>query len=269
MADEPAAEEAEEAVSSADMRKRREAQRLVREARVATKQGDMALARSRAMQARQLKASYALWDDRPEHVLADIDTQMKTVTFTANARDKAKQAASKATDAAATRAESMLQSARRAMDAGELEEAEALAAEAESLKVAFAAFEDSPTSVRRDVQRLRAAGKSAEETFAAADKSAATEADRARLLLRESRAAAARGDAAAAKAKAAEAADMEVAFNLTDDRPELAAEEAEFVAARSGSGGSRVAATGSKARTQKKVDNAGFDETDKIGRAHV
>ena len=55
---------------------------------------------------------------------------------------------------------------------------------------------------------------------------------------------------------------MEVAFNLTDDRPELAAEEAEFVAARSGSGGSRVAATGSKARTQKKVDNAGFDETD-------
>ena len=262
VADEPAAEEAEEAVSSADMRKRREAQRLVREARVAMKQGDMALARSRAMQARQLKASYALWDDRPEHVLADIDTQMKTVTFTANARDKAKQAASKATDAAATRAESMLQNARRAMDAGELEEAEALAAEAESLKVAFAAFEDSPTSVRRDVQRLRAAGKSAEETFAAADKSAATEADRARLLLRESRAAAARGDAAAAKAKAAEAADMEVAFNLTDDRPELAAEEAEFVAARSGSGGSRVAATGSKARTQKKVDNAGFDETD-------
>ena len=64
VADEPAAEEAEEAVSSADMRKRREAQRLVREARVAMKQGDMALARSRAMQARQLKASYALWDDQ-------------------------------------------------------------------------------------------------------------------------------------------------------------------------------------------------------------
>ncbi|MFM7834814.1 MAG: hypothetical protein ACKPJD_23705, partial [Planctomycetaceae bacterium] len=73
---EPMAAESDEELSTADMRKRREAQRLVREARVAMKQGDMALARSRAMQARQLKASYALWDDRPEHVLADIDTQM-------------------------------------------------------------------------------------------------------------------------------------------------------------------------------------------------
>ncbi|MFN9237114.1 MAG: hypothetical protein ACK6D4_21025 [Planctomyces sp.] len=258
---EPIAEEAdEEAVSSADMRKRREAQRLVREARVAMKQGDMALARSRAMQARQLKASYALWDDRPEHVLADIDAQMKTATFVADAGKKAQQAVSKKTDAAAARAESMLQSARRAMDAGELEEAEALAAEAESLKVAFAAFEDSPALIRRDIQRLQAAGKSAEETFAADASVAKSEADRARQLLRESRTAAARGDAASAKAKAAAAAEMDVAWNLTDDRPELAAEEAEFVAARSDSS-SRVAANGTKTRTPK-VNNAGFDETD-------
>lgn len=258
---EPMAEEAdEEAVSSADMRKRREAQRLVREARVAMKQGDMALARSRAMQARQLKASYALWDDRPEHVLADIDAQMKTATFVADAGKKAQQAVSKKTDAAAARAESMLQSARRAMDAGELEEAEALAAEAESLKVAFAAFEDSPALIRRDIQRLQAAGKSAEETFAADASAAKSEADRARQLLRESRTAAARGDAASAKAKAAAAAEMDVAWNLTDDRPELAAEEAEFVAARSDSS-SRVAANGTKTRTPK-VNNAGFDETD-------
>ncbi|MFN5798260.1 MAG: hypothetical protein ACK5AN_12065, partial [Planctomyces sp.] len=259
---EPIAEEAdEEAVSSADMRKRREAQRLVREARVAMKQGDMALARSRAMQARQLKASYALWDDRPEHVLADIDAQMKTATFVADAGKKAQQAVSKKTDAAAARAESMLQSARRAMDAGELEEAEALAAEAESLKVAFAAFEDSPALIRRDIQRLQAAGKSAEETFAADASAAKSEADRARQLLRESRTAAARGDAASAKAKAAAAAEMDVAWNLTDDRPELAAEEAEFVAARSDSN-SRVAANGTKTRTPK-VNNSGFDETDK------
>jgi len=258
---EPMAEEAdEEAISSADMRKRREAQRLVREARVAMKQGDMALARSRAMQARQLKASYALWDDRPEHVLADIDAQMKTATFVADAGKKAQQAVSKKTDAAAARAESMLQSARRAMDAGELEEAEALAAEAESLKVAFAAFEDSPALIRRDIQRLQAAGKSAEETFAADASAAKSEADRARQLLRESRTAAARGDAASAKAKAAAAAEMDVAWNLTDDRPELAAEEAEFVAARSDSS-SRVAANGTKTRTPK-VNNAGFDETD-------
>ncbi|MFM8724930.1 MAG: hypothetical protein ACKON9_07375, partial [Planctomycetaceae bacterium] len=48
--------------------------------------------------------------------------------------------------------------------------------------------------------------------------------------------------------------------NLTDDRPELAAEEAEFAAARSGKG-SRVAAASSKTPARK-VDNAGFDETD-------
>lgn len=259
-AEQPMAEEAdEEAVSSADMRKRREAQRLVREARVAMKQGDMALARSRAMQARQLKASYALWDDRPEHVLADIDTQMKTATFVADAGRKAQQAVTKKTDAAVARAESMLQSARRAMDAGELEEAEALTAEAEALKVTFAAFEDSPALIRRDIQRLKAAGKSAEETFAADTAAPKSDADEARHLLRESRSAAARGDAAVAKARAAAAAEMDVAWNLTDDRPELAAEEAEAVAARSDS--SRVAASGTKNRTPK-VNNAGFDETD-------
>lgn len=259
-AEQPMAEEAdEEAVSSADMRKRREAQRLVREARVAMKQGDMALARSRAMQARQLKASYALWDDRPEHVLADIDTQMKTATFVADAGRKTQQAVTKKTDAAVARAESMLQSARRAMDAGELEEAEALTAEAEALKVTFAAFEDSPALIRRDIQRLKAAGKSAEETFAADTAARKSEADQARHLLRESRSAAARGDAAVAKARATAAAEMDVAWNLTDDRPELAAEEAEAVAARSDS--SRVAASGSKNRTPN-VNNAGFDETD-------
>jgi len=256
---EPMAAESDEELSTADMRKRREAQRLVREARVAMKQGDMALARSRAMQARQLKASYALWDDRPEHVLADIDTQMKTSTFVADAGKKARQTVSKSTDAAAARAESMLQNARRAMDAGELAEAEALAAEADSLKVAFAAFEDSPALIRRDIQRLKAAGQSAEETFAADESAASSEGDKARKLLRESRTAAARGDAAAAKAKAAAAAEMDVAWNLTDDRPELAAEEADFAAAKSGNG-SRVAAS-SKAPA-KKVDNAGFDETD-------
>jgi len=259
-APEPMAAESDEERSATDMQKRREAQRLVREARVAMKQGDMALARSRAMQARQLKASYALWDDRPEHVLADIDTQMKTATFVADAGKKAPQTVSKSTDAAAARAESILQNARRAMDAGELSEAEALAAEAESTKVAFAAFEDSPALIRRDIQRLKAAGQSAEETFAAHESAPASEADKARKLLSESRTAAARGDAAAAKAKAQAAAEMDVAWNLTDDRPELAAEEADFVAARSAKG-SRVAAASSNTPAQK-VDNAGFDETD-------
>ncbi|MFM7919413.1 MAG: hypothetical protein ACKPJJ_04250, partial [Planctomycetaceae bacterium] len=150
--------------------------------------------------------------------------------------------------------------ARRAMDAGELAEAEALAAEAEAMKVAFAAFEDSPALIRRDIQRLKAAGQSAEETFAAHESASGSDADKARKLLSESRTAAARGDAAAAKAKAQAAAEMDVAWNLTDDRPELAAEEAEFAAARSGKG-SRVAAASSKTPARK-VDNAGFDETD-------
>ena len=229
-----------ETAAGGDMVKRREAQRLVREARTAMKAGDFATARSRALQARQLKASWQLWDDRPEHVLADLDAREKTETFIADAGKPVKQAADKVrqVDQKAVQAAEKLKQARAAMDSGNLEEAAALAGQAEKVNSAWAMFEDSPSLVQRDIRRLQQAGAAAEETFAAMEESVESDADQARVLLREARDAMAQGLVDEARAKAQAAADLNVAWNLTDDRPELVMEELE---AGDGSGNSAVA----------------------------
>jgi type II secretory pathway component GspD/PulD (secretin) len=229
-----------ETAAGGDMVKRREAQRLVREARTAMKAGDFATARSRALQARQLKASWQLWDDRPEHVLADLDAREKTDTFIADAGKPVKQAADKVrqVDQKAVQAAEKLKQARAAMDSGNLEEAAALAGQAEKVNSAWAMFEDSPSLVQRDIRRLQQAGAAAEETFAAMEESVESDADQARVLLREARDAMAQGLVDDARAKAQAAADLNVAWNLTDDRPELVMEELE---AGDGSGNSAVA----------------------------
>ncbi|MFM8478134.1 MAG: hypothetical protein ACKOEO_20305 [Planctomycetaceae bacterium] len=236
-ADEPAAAET---AGGGDMVKRREAQRLVREARAAMKAGDFATARSRALQARQLKASWQLWDDRPEHVLADLDAREKTETFIADAGKPVKQAVDKVrqVDQKAVQAAEKLKQARAAMDSGNLEDAAALAGQAEKLNAAWAMFEDSPSLVQRDIRRLQQAGAAAEETFAAMEESVESDADQARVLLREARDAMAQGLVDEARAKAQAAADLNVAWNLTDDRPELVMEE---LAGGDGSGNSAVA----------------------------
>ena len=73
--------EQDAAATSSSLLKKKQAQRLIKEARLALASGDTALARSRALQARQLQAPWGLWDDRPEHVLADLDQKSKTSTF--------------------------------------------------------------------------------------------------------------------------------------------------------------------------------------------
>ncbi|MFM7059534.1 MAG: hypothetical protein ACKO2P_21685, partial [Planctomycetota bacterium] len=238
LAEEPAESAGAEPPAGGDLVKRREAQRLVREARAAMKAGDFATARSRALQARQLKPSWQLWDDRPEHVLADLDARQKTETFLADAGKPVKQAAGKVrqVDQKAAQASEKLKQARAAMDAGNLEDAAALAGQAEKLNSAWAMFEDSPSLVQRDIQRLQQAGAAAEETFAALEDSVESEADQARVLLREARDAMAQGLIDEARGKAQAAADLNVAWNVTDDRPELVMEELE-----AGSGNSAVA----------------------------
>jgi ABC-type transporter Mla subunit MlaD len=86
-----------------------------------------------------------------------------------------------------------LKKARAAMDAGDLEGAAALAGQADKLNAAWAMFEDSPSLVQRDIRRLQQAGTAADETFAAMEETAESEADQARILLREARDAMAQG----------------------------------------------------------------------------
>lgn len=218
------AESAEETpVTSAELLKRRQAQRLVKEARAAISKGDMDTARSRAMQARKLNASWGLWDDRPEHVLADIDKKTKSATFVAGGKPAAKgpEIRSKETEHGFQEATALLKRARAAMDAGKLTEAQQLAEQAEGYDVAYGMFDDSPELVKRDINRLQQADKSADQTFASAESDSSPEAAKARKLLREAREALVHGRLSVAREKATEASNLNVAYNVLDDRPDL------------------------------------------------
>ena len=214
----------EEPATSGDLLKKKQAQRLVKEARQAIAKGDMAAARSRAVQARQLNAAWGLWDDRPEHVLADLDKKSKTATFVAG-RDKSSSepvVRSKNAEHEYQQATSLLQQARAAMDAGQLEDARQLADQAAAFDVAYGIFEDSPALIVRDIERLAQTDASADAAFAAANTGNASEAgEQARKLLREAREAIVHGRLGIAREKATQASALNVAYAVLDDRPEL------------------------------------------------
>ena len=132
-------------VTSTDLLKKKQAQRLVKEARQAIAAGDPTVARSRAIQARQLHAAWGLWDDRPEHVLADLDAKSKTSTFIAGGRQpsQAPEIRSKDAEHSYQQATALLQRARAAMDADQLTEAQAFVHQAAAFDVAYQIFEDS------------------------------------------------------------------------------------------------------------------------------
>ena len=147
-------------MTGGEILKKKQAQRLIKEARYAMASGDTALARSRALQARQLYSAWGLWDDRPEHVLADLDKKSKTSTFVAGRPSSTASADVRPenTDESYQQASAMLSQARAAMDAGKLSEAQQLADQASKYDVAYGIFEDSPTMVSRDIKRLAASG---------------------------------------------------------------------------------------------------------------
>ena len=217
------------AVSNAELLTKKQAQRLIRESRNALASGDTALARSRALQARQLNASWGLWDDRPEHVLADLDKKSKTSTFVPGGRATAAtpEIRSKDIEHSWQQANVLLSQARAAMDAGKLSEAQQLADKAATFDVAYGIFEDSPTMVSRDIKRLAGSGSVAFEAFSSKSDDASPDADQARQLLREAREALTQGRLTEARDKAKKASSLNVTYNVLDDRPELVLNDVE------------------------------------------
>ena len=210
-------------VTSGELLKKKQAQRLVKEARNAMSGGDVALARTRALQARQLNASWGLWDDRPEHVLADLDKKTKTSTFVAGGRPTPSTLEIRSKDAEDEyqQATALLSQARAAMDAGKLSEAQQLVDKAATFNVSYGIFEDSPAIVSRDLRQLAGSGSAAYESFASASADSSPDAEQARQLLRDAREALTHGRLTEAREKANKASRLNVSYNVLDDRPEL------------------------------------------------
>ena len=211
--------------ATVEMINKHKAQKLMKEARAAFDAGDMDVARARAMQARSFKVSWGLWDERPDHLLAEVDRAGKTQSFFAN--DNAAVAANGSTpqdtQAVYEQSKALLEQSRDALDAGNVHLANQLADQAEKLHAAYGLWEDSPALVKRDISKLNQPGAAPADVFT--DESMETPSSPneqlAASLLQQARAALEQGRMSDAKEKAQQAQELHVAYGVFDDRPEL------------------------------------------------
>jgi Flp pilus assembly secretin CpaC/tetratricopeptide (TPR) repeat protein len=186
---------------------------LLRKARVAMARGAYEEARARALQARQLGVTYGLWDDRPEHVLAEIERLTGQSTVVGSAPPKRENTAHP--DQTRDTAVALVQSARLDLRAGRIQSARQKATEARKYNVTFGPQEDSPELILKDAVRLEASSVQATPPAASPQRTTALAmVAKARQALKEGRLSIAREQALAASR-------MNVEYQLWDDRPEL------------------------------------------------
>ena len=225
---------------------------LLAKGREDLKAGRIEDARRRALEADDLDVSYELIEDRPELLLTDIDRRMNTTTLaryadtkkssTSAARTTADKSAGGDQPVAKTDSNSskkqlankLMTQARKALEAGDLDTAQAKAEEADRLNVTYKLFEDLPEIVLNDVAARRASeniASKAKDSGASdiaqtsndtpASSKSPEQAAKAKALLSQARAALKEGDIESARDLTSQAADMKVAFGLFDDTPEI------------------------------------------------
>ncbi len=137
---------------------------LLELSRAELKAGRIADAKRLALEANEIHTVYALFEDRPELVLADIElAEASTPTGPGTGRRASQnrdpndgiQVAEETRDPglAKRQAVTLLKAARADLKAGRLPQAEEKAVQAEKLDASYTEFEDKPTMVLKDVER--------------------------------------------------------------------------------------------------------------------
>ncbi len=120
------------------------AMKLLEEARLALQQGNLPLARAKAQEARQIRATYDLWDDRPELVLADVERLDAANIAKGPSQDELNK----------QKAQQLLALARLDIEAGRYEDARQKALEVSKMGLQFGMFDDRPELVLADIDRI-------------------------------------------------------------------------------------------------------------------
>jgi general secretion pathway protein D len=241
--------------------RRAQAVELIRQARADLQAGRFADATKKAQQARQQNAAFGMFEDRPDTVLADIARAQRVHDLTAGTGPKAQDnwgeqtAADKQQTGSAAesqKAQDLLLKAREDLRAGHVDAARQKAQQVAKMNVAYTPFDDRPELVLesisiRDSQSGRPVGpddaQPSEVRQAVAQDSgdqspftvnqvshqgaqpvapnAKWNKERATNLVREARQDLKHGRIAEARRKAKEAATLDVAYSVMDDRPEL------------------------------------------------
>jgi general secretion pathway protein D len=237
-----------------------QANALIAQAREDIKAGRYDEARHKALLADQLDATYSLFEDRPELVVADVDRLTGSTTL---ARDNnAPKAASRAALAESTaksgtnrqtaqqtsqtvstnagsaeanrkKAVRLLELARKDIANGNLDAAQSKAEEAAQINVAYKLFEDMPELVLTDIAARRAAENVAQGDGPNRDKNGLNITDgkaqdegkpakaQAKALLAKARQALEQDRVDEARQLAIEADRLKASYDLFDDRPDL------------------------------------------------
>ena len=229
--------------------------KLLAQAREDIKAGRLDDAKRRALEADQLDAAYDIIEDRPELLLADIDRRQNTTTIARNSGAKSSNTAvgkakrgkdtdggleqASASDNADTarkqQALKLIEQARKAMEAGDLETAQAKAEQAERLNVVYKLFEDMPDVVLNEIAARRASQNIARKDDKVVPVRQSEDAPQAKALLSKARTALKEGRVDEAKELAMKADELKVAFGLFEDTPEILLADIE----RAGNGAGR------------------------------
>ena len=223
------------------------AQNLLSAARQEIQQGAYDSARAKVVQAQGLNAAYTAFDIRPEHVLVELARSQParpdgpSQVFTANVNEApatnrgSVQQISGGTaipasgDSSKELAKKLLHEARQALVKGHINEAQSLALQAKQLEVSWGLFDETPDNFLAELERA-----SGREIFAASPNRTAPVStsvadaqsrESALKLLSEARSLMQAGQFDAAQAKTVEAKQLNVSYQIFDDRPELIAQE--------------------------------------------
>ncbi|HSG70577.1 MAG TPA: hypothetical protein VLA12_09190, partial [Planctomycetaceae bacterium] len=216
-----------------DSPEKRQAAQLIKSARRDIQAGNFEVARKKALEARDIQARYALFEDNPQLVLSEIERRTGTVAYgpessnskvvtadgtsTANAQAPVRQVGftGGATGSPKDQALALLKAARQEMQAGQLLSAREKALAAQELKATYGLFEDNPELLLEDLNRLASQQANAGQTAPASSAK-----QTAQGLVKDARKALMAGQYEAAYEKATAAKQMSVTFDLLEDRPE-------------------------------------------------
>ncbi|MEZ6056879.1 MAG: hypothetical protein R3C01_09245 [Planctomycetaceae bacterium] len=212
---------------------------LVKRARQLFNEGQFDESRALALEAKQYdrSISYQLFDDRPDHILREIEEQTGGRIIAAGHHTDAAVTQAGRIDDSQSRAQQLVREARAALQAGDLDTAEGKALDAQNLGVTYPTFSDRPEMVLQDIRFARAnsaldAGPRRTQTPVAGNvqplggtNQNSADRLRARQLLQVARDAMRNGQFDIAQARATEAAQLGVAYELLDDKPETVLED--------------------------------------------
>ncbi|MEQ9068658.1 MAG: hypothetical protein RLO18_18120, partial [Gimesia chilikensis] len=132
---------------------------LLKQARSALNSGNYDDARTLALQAQDYDVAYKLFEERPQHILAEIERKTGAKIFAGQSKPSMQVAQSDSGSSSKDQATRLLKQARAELNSGNLNSARELAQQASQLDVAYRLFDERPELILDEIKRAQSAGQ--------------------------------------------------------------------------------------------------------------